>query len=109
MKEYDLYVPLRTENGPSVAETRLHWLKARLTEHFGGYKQISGVHHGKWNTTKADFEGRVDIYSVLGDATDARAFFSLLKRDMREQGWEDVFIIEKEASDPRGAMAGERI
>ncbi len=109
MKAYDVYVPLQSAAVAEQAGDRWAWLETLLRERFGGYTQTIGYHEGTWNGAGVNFQGKVRAYSVRAEEDDARRFFKQLKQQIRKMGLDDILVVEKEASGPRGEPAGERI
>jgi hypothetical protein len=98
MKEFEVYVPLLYNDGKAVETEKLHRLKRRLVEVFGGLTHFLQENEGLWKIGNFTYRDRIVILRVLAsDIPKAHAFFSSLKHEMlQEWGQEDVLIIERE-------------
>ena len=95
MKEYELYVPLHSNDGRPLEGEKIEQLKRQLTDEFGGLTHFPQENEGLWKIGRATFRDKIVILRVLS-ADDSRAeqFFAKLKETLRHD-WqqEDVLIV----------------
>jgi hypothetical protein len=98
MKEFEVYVPLLYNDGRPVEAEKLHRLKGRLVEVFGGLTHFLQENEGLWKIGNFTYRDKIVILRVLAsDVAKAHEFFSRLKHEMLlDWGQEDVLIIERE-------------
>jgi len=102
MKDYDLYIRLRSANAPNAVSDFWSWLEEWLKEHFGIYAKTMAIHRGIWPASDTTYDGEVQIYSVSGEADRARRLFARLKLQMKERGLDEPLILEKGPPKPLG-------
>ena len=66
MKDYDLYIRLRSAAAANGVADSLPWLQEWLKKHFGVYTKTMAIHRGIWPTSDMAYDGQVQIYSVPG-------------------------------------------
>jgi ATP-dependent Clp protease ATP-binding subunit ClpA len=98
MYEYDLFVPLRYNDGAPVAADHLARVRQRLVEQFGGLTDLHQRHEGYWKIGGVTFRDEIVIYRALADdAAAARQFFRQLKEELKADLHQaDVLIVERE-------------
>ena len=98
MIEYDLFVPLRYNDGTPVEEEKLERLRRRLVDQFGGLTDLYQRHQGYWKIGGVTFRDEIVIYRVLADETGAaREFFRRLKEELKtDLHQDDVLIVERQ-------------
>ena len=93
MKEFELYVPLVSENGKRLPGKELKCLKKRLVAQFGGVTHFPQKTKGVWKVGQATFYDEIIILRVLTDQTKAaQTFWRRLKLDLRRK-WEQKHIL----------------
>lgn len=100
MKEYELYVPLRYNDGSRIEPEKLQHIKVRLLDRFGGLTFIPQPREGYWKYGGVTYRDSIVIYRVVTpDAEGARRFFQQLKEQLKEElAQEEILIIEKDAN-----------
>ena len=98
MKEYDLYLPLHHNDGRPIEWHKIHDLKHRLANEFGGLTHFPQANEGVWKLGGVTFRDKIVILRVLSDETEKAAhFFSELKKELcREWDQEDVLIVARD-------------
>jgi hypothetical protein len=96
-REYDLYLPLRYNDGRPVEQEKVGALKRRLTERFGGLIFLPQKSEGTWKIGRVTFRDEMVILRVLADdGASAREFFAALKEQWKaDLQQEDILIIER--------------
>ena len=96
-REYDLYLPLRYNDGRSVEAETIGRLKQRLHDRFGGLTFFPQHNEGTWQIDKVTFRDEIVIVRILAEETrPAREFFLQLKEELkRELNQEEVLIVER--------------
>lgn len=99
MKLYEVYVPLKYNDGSPVDPRILDRLGARLLEAFGGYTFNPQPHRGVWRMGDVTFRDEIVIFRVLtGKARLAARCFKQLRRDLeRELHQEKILILSYQA------------
>jgi hypothetical protein len=92
VKEYELYVPLHTNEGGSIPPDRLNGLKRQLVAKFGGLTHFPQKNEGLWKIGGTTFRDEIVILRVLADETEADEFFRLLKKEMQEE-WQQQAVL----------------
>jgi hypothetical protein len=97
VKEYELYVPLRFNDGTPVPDEIIDRLGERLLERFGGCTFTPQPQQGLWKMGDVAFRDEVVIFRVLtSQVRPARRFFRDLKRElMDELRQEAILIVER--------------
>ncbi len=97
MKEYELYVPLRLNDGTPVPDEIIDRLGDRLLNQFGGCTYTPQPKRGAWKMGDVVFRDEVVIFRVLtSQVRRARVFFRDLKRElMDELQQEAILIVER--------------
>jgi hypothetical protein len=86
MKEYDLYVALRSNRGVSISPIQLARLKKRLIKRFGGLTHFPQHNEGIWKLGGVVFRDEIVILRVLSEE-DRRVqeFWMALKKDLKRR------------------------
>jgi hypothetical protein len=96
-REYDLYLPLRYNDGRPVEAEKVAALKRRLGEHFGGLTCFPQKSEGTGKIGGVTFRDEMVILRILADDVPAaRVFFGQLREELKaglEQ--EDILIVER--------------
>lgn len=112
MKEYDIYVPTRLNDGSHVPPSFLEQLKTSLRERFGGCTHFNHPNEGQWKMGRVVFKEAVTVLRVLSDdskqqsvdasrggntSNSSSSFFTALKARMaKELGQEEILIVARE-------------
>jgi hypothetical protein len=99
VKEYEVYVPLRYNDGAPIERHKIDAIGQRLLEHFEGLTFFPQKNHGFWKMGSVVFRDDIVIFRVPTDRVRAaRTFLRALKvelrRDLRQ---EEILIVEKPA------------
>lgn len=99
MKEYELYVPLRYNDGSEVEPRKIERIGERRLEQFGGLTFFPQPNQGLWKMGPVTFRDEIVIFRVLtGRVRVARQFFRRLKADLKQDlRQEEILIVEKDA------------
>src|SRR5262245_50365293 len=83
-REYDLYLPLRYNDGSPVEQEKVDALRRHLTERFGGLTFFPQKSEGTWKIGSVTFRDEMVILRVLADdGVPARDFFAALKGQLK--------------------------
>ena len=98
MREYEIYVPLRYNDGRPIEPERLKELKQRLVDEFGGLTHFPQENEGLWKVGRHTFRDQIVIFRVIADDGErAGKFFAELKQQLiRDLNQEDVLVIQRE-------------
>lgn len=95
MREYDLFIPLRYNDGAPIEAEKLIHVRKRLVEHFGGLTNFRQSNEGFWRVGNVTFRDEIVIYRVLAcKVKAAKRFLEQLKEELIvELRQEDVLIV----------------
>jgi len=95
VKLYEVYIPLKYNDGSPIDPRILDHLGERLLETFGGYTFNPQPHRGAWRMGDVTFHDEIVIFRVLtGKTRSAARFFKQLRGDLeKELRQEKVLII----------------
>jgi hypothetical protein len=98
VKEYDLYLPLRYNDGTLIEPRKFRAVQVRLLEFFNGYTFFPQPKEGVWQMGDVVFHDEIVIYRVVSNRPrQARQFMKQLKQElMRAFKQEEIFMIERE-------------
>ena len=97
MHEYDLFVPLCTNDGTRIAATKPRRLKNALIKHFGGLTEFPQEQRGFWKVGKVTFRDKI-IWRVLSNepAAEAKKFWLTIKTELaRKWRQKEVLIVRR--------------
>jgi hypothetical protein len=93
MKEYDLYVPLYTNDGRRLPRSSITRLRKRLEAQFGGLTFFPQKSKGVWKIGRAIFRDEIVIFRVLSEKN-IPSFWKQLKKDLqREWSQKEILIV----------------
>ena len=97
MKEYEVYVPLRQNDGKRIAREKIDQLKKRLVKRFGGLTHFPQKNEGVWKIGRATFRDEIVLLRVLADEKPAVTnFFKKLKQELqRDLKQQEILIIKR--------------
>jgi hypothetical protein len=76
VKEYDLFVPLRYNDGSPIEGAKFRHLQSELLERFGGVTYFPQASEGLWKLGDLTYRDEIAIYRVLtNDAVVLQRFF----------------------------------
>jgi len=98
VKEYDLYIPLKYNDGSPVEPRALRDLQRTLVAQFGGLTFFPQPNQGFWIAGGVTFRDAIVIYRVVAEkARTARRFLRRLKEKLkRSLKQEEIFIVERD-------------
>jgi hypothetical protein len=98
VKEYDLFVPLRYNDGTPIEPIKLRVLQARLLEYFNGVTFFPQPSEGFWKAAGVTYRDEIVIFRVVTDKVrSARQFLKRLKEELKASlRQEEIFIIERD-------------
>jgi hypothetical protein len=98
VKEYDIFVPLRYNDGSPVEARRFHDLRIRLLEYFNGVTYFPQPGKGLWRIGDVTYRDEIVIYRVVTSRVrPARRFIRQLKEELKRTfKQEEIFIIERD-------------
>lgn len=62
MREYDIFVPLRYNNGTLIEGSKLLWLQSTLLEQFQGLTYFPQANQGFWKFGEITYRDEIVIY-----------------------------------------------
>ena len=100
MKEYDIFVPLRYNEGTPIEADKLQDLQDELLARFGGLTYFPQPNQGFWRMSGITYRDEIVVYRVLATEVDlARQFLSSLKERLKTQlRQEEVLIVERDVT-----------
>lgn len=98
MKEYDLFIPLRYNDGTPIEHRKLRSLQDRLLDEFGGLTFFPQPNEGYWRMGAVTFRDEIIIFRVIASrARTARRFLIRLKKELkRDLQQEEILIVERD-------------
>ena len=96
MKEFEIYVPSRQNDGTLVELTAIESIKSTLIKTFGGCTHFQQRSKGAWKMAGTTFHDDVTIMRVLDDGSadfDMAKFKKTLERTLKQ---DTVLIVERE-------------
>jgi hypothetical protein len=98
MKEYEIYLPVKMNDGTPVDPDQTRRIKEKLGEVFGGYTHLRQRSEGVWRMGGVTFRDEITIVRVLDDGStnfDMKAFQKEMESALRQ---EKVLIITRDVS-----------
>lgn len=98
MKEYDVFIPLRYNDGAPIESDKLQELQKRLLDEFDGLTYFPQPNEGFWKMGGVTYRDEIVIYRVLAsDVSAARDFLSTLKEELKQEfQQEEILIVERD-------------
>jgi hypothetical protein len=98
VKEYDLFVPLRYNDGSPIEGRKFKRLQSELIDQFGGLTYFPQGNQGFWKLGDVTYRDEIVIYRVLSsDTRRARRFLRTLKELLKtELDQEEILIVERD-------------
>jgi hypothetical protein len=94
VKEYDIFIPLKYNDGSPVEPVKIEALKRRLLERFEGVTYFPQPNEGYWKAGGVTYRDEIVIFRVLSPKRRAaRRFLSRLKEDLQEELRQEVILI----------------
>jgi hypothetical protein len=95
MREYDIYLPSKTEQGRSIPAAAIARIKRRVAKAFGGYTHLSQQMEGAWKMGGVTFVEAVTVLRVLDEEAEARRISELKHYVQRLLQQKEVLIVER--------------
>jgi len=95
MREFEIYLPTKTNEGTAVDPATIESIKATLVAAFGGYTHLNHHHEGAWKMGGVTFYDAVTIIRVLDDGSadfDMEGLKSKIARSLNQQS---VLIVSR--------------
>jgi hypothetical protein len=98
VKEYDIFLPLRYNNGRPIEADKLQALQKELLDRFGGLTYFPQANQGFWKLGDVTYRDEIVIYRLLtSNVRRARRFLRTLKEQLKvEFAQEEILIIERD-------------
>ena len=97
MNEYDIFVPLRFNDGSPVRPEKFQELEEALRSHFGGLTFFPQPNKGFWHMGGVTYRDEIVIYRVIGPRAEARPFLENLKQRLKaDLAQEEILIVERD-------------
>jgi hypothetical protein len=98
VKEYDIFLPLRYNDGKLVESVKFRDLKERLLSQFDGLTYFPQANEGVWKLGDVTYRDEIVIFRVLAsDSRRARRFLRSLKEQLKaEFAQEEILIVERD-------------
>jgi hypothetical protein len=98
VKEYDIFVPLRYNDGTLIEGSKFQQLQIALLEQFGGLTYFPQANQGFWKLGDVTYRDEIVIYRVIAsDARRSKRFLRDLKEQLKaELDQEEILIVERD-------------
>ena len=100
MKEYDIFLPLRYNDGNPIESEKFQALQKELLDRFDGLTFFPQANQGFWKLGNVTYRDEIIIYRVLAsDSRRARRFLRLLKEQLKSEfAQEEILIVERDVN-----------
>jgi len=100
VKEYDIFVPLRYNDGTVIAVDKFQQLQSALLGQFGGLTYFPQANQGFWRLGDLTYRDEIVIYRVISsDPRKAKPFLRALKEQLKvELNQEEILIVERDVN-----------
>jgi hypothetical protein len=100
VKEYDIFLPLRYNDGTLIEPIKYRNLQEKLLANFAGLTFFPQANQGFWKLGEVTYRDEIVIYRVLAsDSRRARSFLRTLKEDLlAEFAQEAILIVERDVN-----------
>ena len=98
MKEYDIFLPLRYNDGKPVELIKFRNLTDRLLSQFDGLTYFPQANQGIWKLGDVTYRDEIVIFRILAsDSRRARQFLRNLKNQLKDEfAQEEILIVERD-------------
>jgi hypothetical protein len=98
VKEYDIFLPLRYNDGTPIELVKFRNLQGLLLSNFAGLTFFPQANQGFWKLGDVTYRDEIVIFRVLAsDARRARSFLRKLKEDLKAGfAQEEILIVERD-------------
>jgi hypothetical protein len=100
VKEYDIFLPLRYNDGKPIELIKFWQLQERLLGQFSGLTYFPQPNQGFWKLGDVTYRDEIVIFRVLAsDSRKARRYLRELKEECKaELRQEEILIVERDVS-----------
>jgi hypothetical protein len=100
VKEYDIFLPLRYNDGSPIELIKFVQLHERLLSEFSGLTYFPQPNQGFWKLGDVTYRDEIVIFRVLAtDSRRARRFLRKLKEELKaELLQEEILIVERDVN-----------
>lgn len=103
MTEYDIYLPMRMNDGTAVDPDLIAGIKAELAKAFGGYTHFMQRSEGAWRIGGVTFREEMTIVRVLDDGTADFDMPAFQRSTEAALGQEQLLIVARKVDVVRSA------
>jgi hypothetical protein len=98
VREYDLFLPLRYNDGRPIEGRKFQQVQSELLDEFGGLTYFPQANQGFWKLGGVTYRDEIVVYRVLAtNSRIARAFLRRLKKRLKaEFVQEEILIVERD-------------
>jgi hypothetical protein len=98
VKEYDIFIPLRYNDGTPIEVRKFQLLQASLLEEFGGLTYFPQTNQGFWKLGDVTYRDEIVIYRVIArNSRRAKRFLKQLKEQLKaDLVQEEILIVERD-------------
>jgi hypothetical protein len=98
VKEYDIFLPLRYNDGNPIESRKFQEVQLQLLAHFEGLTYFPQPNQGIWKLGGVTYRDEIVIYRVIAaDSRRARRFLQRLKGQLKaEFVQEEILIVERD-------------
>jgi hypothetical protein len=100
VKEYDIFLPLRYNDGNPIEASKFQEVQEQLLAQFEGLTYFPQANQGIWKLAGVTYRDEIVIFRVLAsDSRRARRLLRNLKEKLKaEFAQEEIFIIERDVN-----------
>jgi hypothetical protein len=98
VKEYDIFVPLRYNDGAPIKGLKFQQLQLSLLEQFGGLTYFPQANQGFWKLADVTYRDEIVIYRVIAsDSRRSKKYLRNLKEKLKaDLQQEEILIVERD-------------
>jgi hypothetical protein len=98
VKEYDIFLPLRYNDGRHIEPQKLRQVQQQLLSQFEGLTYFPQANHGFWKQGDITYRDEIIVLRVVAsNARPARQFLKELKEQLKaDLDQEEIFIVERD-------------
>jgi hypothetical protein len=96
VKEYDIFIPLRYNDGRPVEGRALQKLQSELVDRFGGLTFFPQANQGFWKLGDVTYRDEIVIYRVLAkDTRRSRRYLAKMKERLKAELNQEEILTSK--------------
>jgi hypothetical protein len=98
VKEYDIFIPLRYNDGTPIEGRKFQQMQASLLEEFGGLTYFPQTNQGFWKLGDVTYRDEIVIYRVIArNSRRAKRYLKQLKEQLKaDLVQEEILIVERD-------------